>query len=80
MNTPPTLETKRLKLRPFTEDDVAELVPLIGTREVAATTLRIPIPIPRMKHASSLPESITMTKSGLPSLFATGKVCVEALD
>jgi [ribosomal protein S5]-alanine N-acetyltransferase len=44
MNTPPTLETKRLKLRPFTEDDVAELVPLIGTREVAATTLRIPHP------------------------------------
>jgi ribosomal-protein-alanine N-acetyltransferase len=40
----PTLETARLKLRPYCETDVAELVPLIGTREVAATTLRIPHP------------------------------------
>lgn len=41
---PVTLETTRLRLRPYTEADVAELVPLIGTREVAATTLRIPHP------------------------------------
>jgi RimJ/RimL family protein N-acetyltransferase len=40
----PTLETARLRLRPYTEDDIAELLPLIGTREVAATTLRIPFP------------------------------------
>jgi [ribosomal protein S5]-alanine N-acetyltransferase len=40
----PTLETSRLKLRPYSEADIAELVPLIGTREVAATTLRIPHP------------------------------------
>jgi len=40
----PTLETERLRLRPYNEDDVAELVPLIGVREVAATTLRIPYP------------------------------------
>jgi len=40
----PTLETERLRLRPYREDDVAELVPLIGVREVAATTLRIPYP------------------------------------
>jgi ribosomal-protein-alanine N-acetyltransferase len=38
------LETKRLLLRAYTEADIAELVPLIGTREVAATTLRIPYP------------------------------------
>ena len=44
MHTHPTLETTRLKLRPFTEADIPELVPLIGTREVAATTLRIPHP------------------------------------
>ena len=44
MNSPPTLETKRLRLRKFTEDDIAELVPLIAAREVAATTLRIPHP------------------------------------
>lgn len=44
MDSRPTLETTRLKLRPFSEADTAELVPLIGTREVAATTLRIPHP------------------------------------
>jgi len=40
----PTLETARLILRPYTQADISELVPLIGTREVAATTLRIPHP------------------------------------
>ena len=40
----PTLETTRLKLRPYTEADIGELLPLIGTREVAATTLRIAHP------------------------------------
>jgi ribosomal-protein-alanine N-acetyltransferase len=40
----PTLETARLRLRPYSEADLAELVPLVGTREVAATTLRIPHP------------------------------------
>lgn len=40
----PTLETARLKLRPYSESDIAELIPLIGTREVAATTLRIAYP------------------------------------
>ncbi|HET9408377.1 MAG TPA: GNAT family protein [Candidatus Sulfotelmatobacter sp.] len=39
-----TLETERLRLRPYREDDVFELLPLIGAREVAATTLRIPHP------------------------------------
>jgi RimJ/RimL family protein N-acetyltransferase len=40
----PTLETSRLRLRPYSEADIAELLPLIGTREVAATTLRISHP------------------------------------
>ncbi len=39
-----TLQTARLKLRAYSEGDIAELLPLIGTREVAATTLRIPHP------------------------------------
>ncbi len=39
-----TLETARLKLRPYSNADIAELLPLIGAREVAATTLRIPHP------------------------------------
>ena len=44
MTTLPTLETARLKLRPYSEADIAELVPLIGARKVAATTLRIAHP------------------------------------
>ena len=44
MNMIPKVETARLKLRPYSEADIAELVQLIGAREVAATTLRIPHP------------------------------------
>ena len=43
MNVTP-LQTARLTLRPYALSDVAVLVPLIGAREVAATTLRIPHP------------------------------------
>jgi hypothetical protein len=39
-----TLETDRLWLRPYTDADIPELVPLIGAREVAAMTLRIAHP------------------------------------
>jgi [ribosomal protein S5]-alanine N-acetyltransferase len=44
MTTLPTLNTARLRLRPYSEADIRELLPLIGTREVAATTLRIAHP------------------------------------
>lgn len=44
MTYPPTLDTNRLRIRPYSEADIAELVPLIGAREVAATTLRIAHP------------------------------------
>lgn len=40
----PTLPTDRLLLRAFSRTDIPALVPLIGAREVAATTLRIPHP------------------------------------
>jgi RimJ/RimL family protein N-acetyltransferase len=40
----PEIETPRLKLRAFTEADIPELLPLIGAREIAATTLRIAHP------------------------------------
>ncbi len=40
----PTLQTARLQLRPYCLSDAADLVRLAGTREVAATTLRIPHP------------------------------------
>src|SRR5580658_997504 len=38
------LQTERLTLRPYRLSDIAALMPLIGAREVAATTLRIPHP------------------------------------
>jgi [ribosomal protein S5]-alanine N-acetyltransferase len=38
------LDTPRLRLRAYSEADIAQLVPLIGAREVAATTGRIPHP------------------------------------
>ena len=44
MKMDPTLKTARLILRPYDEADIPELLPLIGTREVAATTLRIAHP------------------------------------
>jgi len=44
MNGPPTLETDRLRIRPYSEADIPELLPLVGAREVAATTLRIAHP------------------------------------
>ena len=44
MTSLPLLLTKRLKIRPYNDSDIRELLPLIGTREVAATTLRIAHP------------------------------------
>jgi RimJ/RimL family protein N-acetyltransferase len=44
MTSSPTLQTERLRIRPYSEADIPELVRLIGTREVAATTLRIAHP------------------------------------
>jgi RimJ/RimL family protein N-acetyltransferase len=44
MTSPPTLQTERLRLRPYSETDIPELLPLIDSREVAATTLRIAHP------------------------------------
>jgi len=46
----PLIETPRLQLRTWSEDDIPELVTLIGAREVAATTLRIPHPY-QERHA-----------------------------
>src|ERR1700730_14944877 len=40
----PALQTERLTLRVHARSDIPALMPLIGAREVAATTLRIPHP------------------------------------
>jgi [ribosomal protein S5]-alanine N-acetyltransferase len=57
MNTPAALETTRLKLRPFSEADIAELVALVGAREVAATTLHIAHPYTEQKAREFLANS-----------------------
>ncbi|HKV79173.1 MAG TPA: GNAT family protein [Candidatus Sulfotelmatobacter sp.] len=44
MTSPQTLQTKRLQIRPYSDADIPELLTLIGSREVAATTLRIAHP------------------------------------
>ncbi len=51
------LETERLTLNHFSEADIPELVPLIGAREVAANTLRIPHPYEE-KHAREFLASV----------------------
>ena len=65
----PVLQTERLILRAFTLEDSEEVVPLIGAREVAATTLRIPHPysaedfshfITHMQHESEPVFAITL--------------------
>ncbi|HJT69989.1 MAG TPA: hypothetical protein VJ731_07315 [Terriglobales bacterium] len=54
---PLLLETPRLLLREFSESDIPELTPLIGAREVAETTLRIPHPYEE-KHAREFLASV----------------------
>jgi ribosomal-protein-alanine N-acetyltransferase len=51
------IETARLQMRRWKESDIPELLPLIGAREVAATTLRIPHPYEE-KHAREFLASI----------------------
>jgi ribosomal-protein-alanine N-acetyltransferase len=71
-----TLETARLILRPLTDADIPELVPLIGAREVATTTLRIPHPYEE-KHAweflASIPKENELRL--IVTLKADGKLC-----
>lgn len=44
MSRQPTLETSRLRLRPFAPADAGAVQRLAGDREIAATTLNIPYP------------------------------------
>jgi [ribosomal protein S5]-alanine N-acetyltransferase len=54
---PVLIETTRLEMRPWSEADIPELLPLIGAHEVAATTLRVPHPYEE-KHAREFLASI----------------------
>jgi [ribosomal protein S5]-alanine N-acetyltransferase len=70
------LETPRLILHEFSESDIPELVPLIGAREIAATTLRIPHPYEE-KHAREFFASATKENElrlGI-RLRSTGRLC-----
>jgi RimJ/RimL family protein N-acetyltransferase len=40
----PTLETRRLRLRPFAAGDASTVQLLAGAREIAATTMNVPFP------------------------------------
>jgi len=44
MSQQPTINTKRLRLKPHTGDDAPELQRLIGDRDIASTTTNIPHP------------------------------------
>jgi len=72
----PVIETERLLLRPYTEDDIPELVPLVGAREVAAVTLRIAHPYTE-QHAKDFIAK-TRTDNGIRVaiiLASTGRMC-----
>ncbi len=68
------LQTERLTLRPYALSDIPALVPLIGAREVAATTLRIPHPY----TASDARNFIARTQEGLDSELRLGIVLRES--
>ena len=77
MSELPTIQTKRLLLRPFTLDHAPDTQRLAGDREVAATTLTIPHPYPdgaaqtwiathagRYQRGEALPLAITRRMEG----------------
>lgn len=71
------LRTKRLLLRPYEETDIPSMVRLLGAREVAATTLRIPHPYKEQDARSLLRQ---MSQDEVPTRFGiflsdTGEHC-----
>lgn len=71
MDCQPTLNIKRLILRPFRPGDAGELHQLVSAPEIAATTLRIPHPYPK-----GLAEQWI---AGHPELFETGDGVIFAI-
>src|SRR5579859_1226544 len=68
-NPPAVLKTERLLLRPLNPDDISALLPLIGAREVAATTLRIPHPYTLEDAESFLKYSEGVWENGEGGVF-----------
>lgn len=70
MTAPQELRTARLLLRPLESGDAPALVRLAGTREVAATTLRIPHPYSEDDARSFLDATAKDFKEGRAVVFA----------
>jgi ribosomal-protein-alanine N-acetyltransferase len=76
----PELHTDRLVLRPYVLSDAADLVRLAGTREVAATTLRIPHPYREEDAIGFINEFAAEAEMGTSARFAItlredGRLC-----
>src|SRR6202044_1831525 len=72
----PEIETTRLKFRPYTEADIPELVRLIGAREVAAMTLRIPHPYTEQHARVFIAKTRRDDETRFPVVLAsTGILC-----
>jgi RimJ/RimL family protein N-acetyltransferase len=76
----PTLQTARLRLRPYSLSDAADLVRLAGAPEVAATTLRIPHPYYEVDAVDFIASCQPDADLGLSVRFAiilrdTGNLC-----
>ncbi len=72
MRYQPSLQTARLRLRPFVADDASIVSQLAGTPDIALRTISIP-----------LPYSLTAAKTwiaGLPHLYRTGAAVHFALS
>ena len=70
MGGQPTLTTKRLILRPFTQEDVAELLCMVNAPEISATTLHIPHPYPEDLARSWIRQQPRTFESGEGATFA----------
>lgn len=71
MGCQPTLNTKRLILRPFALSDAPDLLRIVNAPEIAATTLHIPHPYPE--------ELAQAWIKGHPELFESGEGVVFAI-
>jgi RimJ/RimL family protein N-acetyltransferase len=80
MTAPRELRTARLLLRCFQREDIPTLVPLVGAREIAATTANIPHPYTEDDGRSFLTQSENDFLAGrsifyLIAVAQTGELC-----
>ncbi|HEY1265598.1 MAG TPA: GNAT family N-acetyltransferase [Terriglobales bacterium] len=75
----PTLETPRLRLRPFEDGDVPAIALLANAREVAAGTLRIPHPYGEQDARTFIAHCREFAEKGLSANFAITRLEDSAL-